>query len=539
MQVDSYLELFTTFYGWAFANIIGELITGTGLIVVPFIAAILITWKDAKERGMQNFGIMSVIESVQTKLIVMLFVMSLCFFTTPIASLTNAKLAFTPQKSALEPSPVVAQIPGTTDSTFDAALLDATDGTLSPSGNLSYVPLWWYAAMSISSGVNQGVRSGLKNTTADMRVAENMARDMTIEDPALLSKIQRFYSECFIPARSQFLRSDPTTRSATGNSVLDPTNKIYGPTDVDWMGSQFFRNEPGYYGVLRSRSPVNGFAVDLSRDTDYFDSSSGLDPSVVGAVNPQFGRPTCKEWWEGALRQELISHSSTVQSFAAVLGSVSTSLSPDKLKDEVARIASTTASPVFVDSEAIMGDDYDKMTTVTRAITGGISTLGVASTAFWDSVSMLPLMTGLPMIQALILMALYMFLPLIIFLSGFDLRIFFFGALAIFTVKLWASMWYIAQWVDSHLIDAMYPGNLSNVFIQEAVMVSKGKTPQGYKRMILNSLLMGMFIGFPLIWSTMMMWLGVNLSAGIAGLMQQSGSQMASAGKGGIRGGRR
>ena len=106
-------------------------------------------------------------------------------------------------------------------------------------------------------------------------------------------------------------------------------------------------------------------------------------------------------------------------------------------------------------------------------------------------------------------------------------------------MKLWASMWYIAQWVDSHLIDAMYPGNLSNVFIQEAVMVAKGKTPQGYKRMILNSLLMGMFIGFPLIWSTMMMWLGVNLSAGIAGLMQQSGSQMASAGKGGIRGGRR
>ena len=36
MQLDSYLEIFTTMYGWAFANIIGEVITGTGLVIIPF-----------------------------------------------------------------------------------------------------------------------------------------------------------------------------------------------------------------------------------------------------------------------------------------------------------------------------------------------------------------------------------------------------------------------------------------------------------------------------------------------------------------------
>ena len=42
MQLDSYLELFTTFYGWAFANIFGEIVTGTGLVVIPFFTTFLI-----------------------------------------------------------------------------------------------------------------------------------------------------------------------------------------------------------------------------------------------------------------------------------------------------------------------------------------------------------------------------------------------------------------------------------------------------------------------------------------------------------------
>ncbi len=60
------------------------------------------------------------------------------------------------------------------------------------------------------------------------------------------------------------------------------------------------------------------------------------------------------------------------------------------------------------------------------------------------------------MMQALVLMGIYMFLPLVVFLSGFDLKAMFYGAVAIFTVKLWAAMWFIAQWVDARLIDSMY-----------------------------------------------------------------------------------
>lgn len=50
MQLDSYLEIFTTMYGWAFANIIGEVITGTGLVIIPFAIIIFQSWREAKNR---------------------------------------------------------------------------------------------------------------------------------------------------------------------------------------------------------------------------------------------------------------------------------------------------------------------------------------------------------------------------------------------------------------------------------------------------------------------------------------------------------
>lgn len=534
MQLDSYLELFTTFYGWAFANIMGEIITGTGLIVVPFAVVILMSWKDAKERGMQDIGVMGVIESVQTKLIVMLFVMTVCFFTSPVTSLLNARLTYTPPSSLLETSPSAVQLPGTTNSTYDQALRDATDGSMSTSGNLTYVPLWWYSVMSISSGVNNAFRSGMKNSGTDMRVLEDMAKNATIEDPVLLGNVQRFYSECFIPARSQYLQSDRNDVSANGAGILAEGNSDYGPTDVDWMGSQFFRTESGYYDTLRSRAPVPGFAIDFNRDTDYYNPASDVDPQVSGAVNPEFGRPTCKQWWETDLREQLIAASPGVRAFATSVANVLTFTSEDKRKDEVARLTSTSANPVFIDTENIMGNEYDTGTSIGRAITGALSTFGVAEEAFFASTSMLPLMTALPMIQALLLMGIYTFLPLVTFLSGFNLKVLFTGAVAIFTVKMWASMWYIATWIDGHLINAMYPGALSNMFVQEAMMVAKGAIPPGYKRMILNTLLVMLFIGLPMLWSSMMAWVGLQVAVGVSKLMGDHGTASGNSGKSSI-----
>ena len=128
------------------------------------------------------------------------------------------------------------------------------------------------------------------------------------------------------------------------------------------------------------------------------------------------------------------------------------------------------------------------------------------------------------MMQALVLMGIYMFLPLEAFLSGFALKVMFYGAVAIFTVKLWAAMWFIAQWIDARLISAMYPGGQGNMLIQELTHLASGSIPQGYKRMILNILLLTLFIGLPLIWTAMMGWVGIRLGSVVDQMVNSTGS---------------
>lgn len=513
MQVDSYLELFTTMYGWAFANLIGEILTGTGLAALPFALIIFNAWHEAKEQGMGHNGILSLLESVQTKLITAVFVMCMCFATTPLTSLHNIHLSFTPDSSTDDAPPQTASLKGGTGSGYDAAMADAVTSTFSKSGNLSQVPAWWFSAMAISSGVNSAFRAGVNNSERDLRMVAETARMATIEDPALLHELQRFYSECFVPARSKYLAMDRTTISATGQAIVDSGGK-YGPTDVDWVGSQLFRTEQVFYPQMRSYNPVPGWAIDFSRDVEYIQTPAPVGDPHYGYVNPDWGRPTCKEWWQDktGIRERLISHSSNWRSLFQKMQIFFTSV--DETKDSVARLAFEKANPTFISPDKILGDDYGAGKNAWRTITGAASTWGVANQAFDASLAMVPLLNALPMVQALVLMALYIFLPLVTFVSGYDLKMMAYGFLAIFTVKFWVVMWFIARWIDAKLIDAMYPGLMGSALMQEVTQSFSSGQPQAYKRMILNSLLMLMFLGLPAIWTSMMAWLGYRMNTG-------------------------
>lgn len=523
MQLDSYLEIFTTMYGWAFANIIGEALTATGLVIVPFVLIVFNAWKEAKISGTADNGVVALIDSVSTQLVISLFVFSVCFATTPLTSLMNVNLSYTPPATSANPNPQTASRDTGTGTTFDSALANASDGTLSTSGNLSYVPAWWFSVMSISSGMNSSIRAGLTNGSSDFRAVEEMARTATIEDPQLLQSIHKFYSQCFTPARSRFLSLWPSAEiSTSGQAIIAPGNTDYGPADVDWMGSQLFRTEPGFYQDMRSSSPIAGFPVKFSRDTDYYDPASGIDPPNPGRVNPDWGRPTCAEWWL-ELRQNMVGSSSKWQNIMAGTGSFKFT-SHDKAIDEVARLASAKANPQFVDTDKLMGANNDTMTKIGRAATGLLGTWGVGKEAFSASMAMPAVMSGLPMVQAIVLMGMYMLLPLMVFFGGYSLEAMLMGTVAIFSVKFFAVLWAFAQFVDANLINAMYPSAQGNVVFQELSQLASGdSTSSTYKRMVLNTLLMLMFFGLPMLWLGMMGWVGFNLNNGLSDMLNSHG----------------
>jgi uncharacterized membrane protein YqjE len=194
--------------------------------------------------------------------------------------------------------------------------------------------------------------------------------------------------------------------------------------------------------------------------------------------------------------------------------------SADKATDEVAKLAATKANPQFVDTDRLMGARDDTATYVGREATRLLSFWGVGKEALSASMAMPALIAGLPMAQALTLMGLYMLMPLMIFFAGYDLRAMLIGTVAIFTVKFFAALWAIAQWVDANLINAMYPGMQGGVIMQEFAQMSLTNNPSaGYKRMLLNTLLMLMFFGLPMLWMGMMGWIGMNMSHGLNGMM--------------------
>ncbi len=356
--------------------------------------------------------------------------------------------------------------------------------------------------MSLSAGIDGAVRAGINGGLRDFRQLEDLAHVATLQDPRLRSQIQRFYSECYVPARSRFLRADGPSAQAAGAITT------YGQADVDWVGSHTFQDDPQLYPDLTAVSDVPGFAYSPARDVD-------VNPA---ATPPALGRPSCADWWQGhggpGLRDQMVAAVGSQNGLWGKLRAVFTGLSDEQLKDQVARTALTKATASYISPDAIIGDDRGALDKALHATTDVLGVVGAGWEGLKASATIMPLVTLLTMAQPLILMSMYMFLPIIIVFGRYSLSMMMLGALAIFSVKFWAVMWFIARWVDDHLIAAMYPGANGGVLL-EAITTGLDGT---YKRMILNILLMLMYIGLPLLWSAMMAWVGFRLGHGIESL---------------------
>ena len=149
------------------------------------------------------------------------------------------------------------------------------------------------------------------------------------------------------------------------------------------------------------------------------------------------------------------------------------------------------------------------LATAENLVKGGLATGGVITASAFFSVTMTVALQALPMVQALLLLGIYALLPMIVVLSRYALSMMVVGAMAIFTVKFWSVLWYLALWVDQNLIRSMYPD--VNVFLQ--IFANPGE--HDAKRMLLNMITTSLYLGLPLLWSGMMAWAGMNVGRSI------------------------
>jgi hypothetical protein len=124
-----------------------EALTGTGLFALPFLLLAFQAWREAKESAAAGAAAVGLSESIQVKIIIAIFVFTFCYATTPFTTVAN--LSYTPVSTAVYPNAQTATA-GNTNTTYDQATPQV--GSISNTGSLDAVPMWWYLVVHGSDG---------------------------------------------------------------------------------------------------------------------------------------------------------------------------------------------------------------------------------------------------------------------------------------------------------------------------------------------------------------------------------------------------
>ncbi len=492
MSVDSYLELYSTMFGWMFYGVIWDVLVATGIVYLPFLGIVIDHWREPASQSpyTQSSGIS--LRKMEHELLVALVVVIFAGQPVSLTPIIASTLEYTPPPTINNPQPVKVQFKNT-EITF------GQDG-FTDSVETIDVPIWWYAVLAFSSGFNHAVVEGLPRSS-EIRHLTQLARLATMEDPRLRQEVAEFYSSCYVVARSKFLNQTPD------HPIVDRVLEDYGHADPDWIGSHLYQTFPGYYDTLRSRFPVEGWSFLPSRDTEY----AVTDP-------PRYGRPYCKEWWthtQRGLRTKLVEAADdTAPGFANLFYQLAPGLATERQKDLIARTVLLHTPDTWTNNN--IGQGNQATTGVLGTIEGyakGIAYLiGAFSAGALFSVIVTGIIAVAPMIQAMVLMGIYALLPMAVVFSRYSFTLLLTGAIAIFGVKFWSVLWYLAQWVDQNLYTSMYP----DVDILYETLTNSGEHTT--KRVILNIVTSCLYVGLPILWSSMLGWAGYAANQALDGV---------------------
>ena len=507
MGVDSYLELFTTLYGWSLYNTFWSVLTGSGLAFIPFIVILVRNFVEVATSMEANSGSGALVRKMEIDIVLALTVVVLA--AQPALNLQANQLRYSPTPTLAEPNPA------TVNATTTGTSFGHPDGGFNTAPSSVRIPVWWYGVMALSSGLNHAVVAGFP-ATQERREMERALRTINIEDPALQHAVNQFYTHCYIPARSKYLEQQPAAAA--------PILAARGGDDVDWIGSHVYRTLPGFYDTLDPGRPIPGIPVNLARETDRFWEET------TGFID--HGIPFCTEWWghpSHGLRARLIDDNSRTRQAWTWISAQFSGIDAEQRRDLLARRILERTPTTYtgnLSEQRAQGQDPGMVGTVARMFHVGVSSVGLV--AFYHLV-MEPTLTlilqALPFVQALTLMGIYAMLPLILVLGMYQPSILLIGAIGIFTVKFWAVLWHITLWVDNNLFASMYPDGVS--FLQSVSL------DHGVKQILITMITAAMYVGLPILWTVMMGWVGYRMMSGFDGLVNQTTGSTQQAGSAG------
>jgi len=417
--VQSFPELYTMLMGWHLYDQLWTLLSQTGIAFLPFIGIILRNIKQPYESQETKDAASTSLRRMEMDIIGTLLIIFLG--VSPFIPLKPSTVSYSP----------VCQVkgqnntyhPGDTNTTWDIAFTQPTE---------AYVPLWWMAVMSISEGFASSANT-MVACVPDLRKMVTEVNMSQLTDPTLKQEMKQFELNCYIPARTAYLEDAEKNSSSLQN--INQDREKYGTEDTEWIGSHGFQDT--YYQNLHAQQPVQGFPYNPSED---------INADTNKSNPPAYGTPSCSDWWndpQNGLKNKL--YTALPKDFGDEFKDFFKDDSTGALKDDV--IKRIALNEGYQKANNTVGDDgYSNVTTAVGSWFTQLSTYPKLYAAAQSA----------PIIQALLLLMIYTFLPFALVFSGYKPATFITGAAIIFSMIFWSFIWHLVSYVDSALMNALY-----------------------------------------------------------------------------------
>ncbi|WP_434025735.1 conjugal transfer protein TraG N-terminal domain-containing protein [[Pseudomonas] boreopolis] len=500
LYTTDYLEYYLTLVSWIVNNGIWNVLVASGVFAIPFLAIVIQEWLKARSEGADE-GNKGVLSSARIENRVFVAIVVIMFAGIPFIDVDFNTIKYDQARS----TQCQVRVPEPTETGWSQSFSTINNQS-------AKVPVWWFFIHAVSRAVTGASVAAIPCGTdlRQMRIDIDATR---IDDPVLAQEVADFTHDCYGPARAKLFMSRPDLSEEQMN-------------DVTWIGSHFFLDTSGFYDTYHAKTPQEGWPYDSNRD-------AGLAEVPSGA-----GYPTCRQWWSdggSGLRARLLAQ--VDPGLLTRIGGWAGFLSPDQVNDSVVR---TIASPrqQKLNQGAVYADYGGQIQmTLPNIATRAVGDVGLAVGSLGYFPAMDVVRQALPMVLALLKMALVVCIPLVLVIGTYDLKTLITVSVvqfALFFVDFWFQL---ARWIDSTILDALYGWGwgYNRPHTNFDPLIGLNNT---FGDMLLNFVMATMFIVLPGFWMTALVWTGVRTGAVLQGLADgtRGASQAGSSGAGTLLG---
>ena len=275
MNVSSILEIYTTFAGWIFNNVLVDLLK-LGFFLLPFFFMIVMNMREAAKSGSYKSSIELAVKTIESDFYEMIIV-ALLFFVPFFPLNLNTIQNVQPERNFIS-TDIPREITAENDPSQYASSVNPSVSFVQTEFGNPKVPIMFFFVMKVSYGFQYTLSKAIRESNAryDIGAAEHAMSQFTLNDPGLTSEFMQFSRDCFERARSNYLRLASANKIDT---LLSPSTKTFlkeNPFDINYYGSVVFQDTRGLYKPcdnpeicfrpLQASQPIEGWAYNASRD---------------------------------------------------------------------------------------------------------------------------------------------------------------------------------------------------------------------------------------------------------------------------------